>query len=114
MSNISAALDDTGLSAKDMSFLKQYALQTCSGYCAGCASVCEAEINNSVPIGDIMRYLMYQQHYGEHDFAREMQDKIPGDIKKVLASKDFSAAERKCPQKMEIGKLMKKASRILA
>jgi predicted aldo/keto reductase-like oxidoreductase len=114
MSNISAALDDTGLSAQDMSFLKQVALQTCSGYCAGCSSICEAEINGSVPIGDIMRYLMYQQNYGERDFARQMQDKIPGDIKRAMASTDFSAAERACPQKMEIGKLMKKASRILA
>ncbi|MFO7559619.1 MAG: aldo/keto reductase [Desulfobacterales bacterium] len=113
MANISAALDDTGLSAQDMSFLKQYALQTCSGYCKGCSSICEAEINSRVPIGDIMRYLMYQQNYGERDFARLMQDKIPGGIKRAMASTDFSAAERKCPQKMEIGKLMRKASRIL-
>jgi len=114
MSNISAALDDTGLSAKDMSFLKQVALQTCSGYCTGCSSICETEINSSVPIGDIMRYLMYQQNYGEQDFARQMQDKIPSSIKRAMASTDFSAAERKCPQKMEIGKLMRKASKILA
>jgi len=114
MSNISAALDDTGLSAKEMSFLKQVALQTCSGYCTGCASICESEINGRVPIGDIMRYLMYQQNYGEQDFARQMQDKIPGHTKRAMASTDFSAAERKCPQKMEIGKLMRKASRVLA
>jgi len=114
MSNISAALDDAGLSAKDMTFLKQYALQTCSGYCAGCTSICEAEVSGSVPIGDVMRYLMYQQNYGERDFAKKIRDKFPNGIKQALASTDFSAAEKKCPQKMEIGKLMRKASGMLA
>jgi len=114
MSNISTALDDTGLSAKDMTFLKQYALKTCSGYCTGCTSLCETEVGGSVPIGDVMRYLMYQQHYGERDFAKKIQDKFPNGIKRALASTDFRAAEKKCPQKMEIGKLMRKASEMLA
>jgi predicted aldo/keto reductase-like oxidoreductase len=43
-----------------------------------------------------------------------MQDRIPDGIKRAIASTDFSAAEKKCPQKMKIGKLMREASRILA
>jgi predicted aldo/keto reductase-like oxidoreductase len=57
---------------------------------------------------------MYQQNYGERDFAKKIQEKFPNGIKQALASTDFRAAEKKCPQKMEIGKLMRKASGMLA
>jgi predicted aldo/keto reductase-like oxidoreductase len=114
MSNISAALDKTSLAARDMELMHQYAQETCSGYCAGCAFVCESEINGKVPISDLMRYLMYQESYGEIEFSKFVQNKIPKDIKQRIASVDFSAAEKKCPQNIEIGKLMRKASEMLS
>jgi len=114
MSNISAALNKTSLAAKDMELMHQYALDTCSGYCAGCAHICEAEIQGKVPIGDIMRYLMYQETYGEREFSESILNQMPKDIRQRIAAVDFSSAERRCPQKIEIGNLMRKASGMLA
>ncbi|MBA4366612.1 MAG: aldo/keto reductase [Desulfobacterium sp.] len=114
MSNISAALNKTSLAAKDMELMHQYALDTCSGYCAGCAHICEAEIQGKVPISDIMRYLMYQETYGEKEFSESIVSQMPKDIQQRIAAVDFSSAERQCPQKIEIGKLMRKASDMLA
>lgn len=114
MSNISAALNKTSLAAKDMELMHQYAMDTCSGYCAGCTHICEAEIQGKVPIGDIMRYLMYQETYGEKEFSESIISRMPKDIQQRIAAVDFSSAERRCPQKIEIGNLMRKASDMLA
>jgi len=114
MSNIAAAIDKTSLAAKDMDILKQYACETSSDYCTGCGAICEAAVNGEVPISDIMRYLMYNECYTRNDLAREMHRTLPPGLKKKIASMDFSKAEKKCPQKMEIAKLMKEAVDILA
>jgi predicted aldo/keto reductase-like oxidoreductase len=113
MANISAALDKKSLTAADMDSFRQYAFETCTGYCKGCSAVCEEAISRKVPISDIMRYLMYKENYGEQDFARHLQNELPGDVRIRIAQTDFSPAENKCPQRMEIGKLMKKASKML-
>ncbi|MGV7225076.1 MAG: aldo/keto reductase, partial [Nitrospinales bacterium] len=59
--NASAAMDKIKLSSQDKYLLDQYAHETASNYCAGCASICESEINYEVPISDAMRYLMYSR-----------------------------------------------------
>lgn len=114
MSNISAALNKTQLSAADTKLLHQYALETCSGYCAGCADVCESAINRQAPIADIMRFLMYQESYAEPAFAAFVKSRMPADIGQRLAQTDFSPAERRCPRNIAIGRLMRKAAALLA
>jgi len=114
MSNVAAALDRTKLSAEDSALLGQYALETCSSYCAGCAEICESAVAGAPPIRDVMRYLMYYHSYGERDMAREHFAQLPEELRLRLASMDFSAAERRCPQGIEIGRLMKEATTALA
>lgn len=114
MANISAALNKASLAAKDRELMHEYALDTCSGYCAGCAYICEAELQGKVPVSDIMRYLMYKETYGEREFSEFVETRMPKDMKQRIAAIDFSSAERRCPQKIEIGKLMRKASAMLA
>jgi len=43
-SNVAAVLDKTTLSKADMEVFKEYAAATCSGYCAGCAEICDAAL----------------------------------------------------------------------
>ena len=38
--NVAAALDKKELTQLDKEVLKNYAAETCSGYCAGCANIC--------------------------------------------------------------------------
>jgi predicted aldo/keto reductase-like oxidoreductase len=109
MSNVAAALNRTAISAQDFELLQRYAWETHSDYCAGCANICESAVEKEIPIGDVMRYLMYCRDYGERGHAIAQFNKIPEKIRKQMTDCDYSLAERKCPQKMAIGNLMKEA-----
>ena len=107
--NVAAASNRTKLSSRDLSLLRHYALETGSGYCAGCTELCESALESDVPIGDVMRYLMYYRSYGDRYRAAMHFNEIPVTIRKKMARLDYSLAEQKCPQKMAIGKLMREA-----
>jgi len=107
--NVAAALNKTDLSVRDTQFLHRYACETHSDYCAGCTKICESTVKADVPIGDVMRYLMYYRSYGEFEYAAVRFKTIPENIRWQMTHLDYSLAEQKCPQKMPIGKLMKEA-----
>ena len=112
-SNVAAALDRTSLSAEESELLRLYALETCTGYCAGCAEICESAVEDAPPIRDVMRFLMYYNSYGERDMAREHFARLPERTRLRFANLDYSAAERRCPQGIAIGRLMKEAAAVL-
>jgi predicted aldo/keto reductase-like oxidoreductase len=105
MTNIAAVLDKTKLTAEDMEALRQYAQATCSGYCAGCAYICE-QAAAGVPVSDIMRALMYHNSYGDKTLAKEVFAQIPIDVKQRLLSIDYTAAESLCPNRIPIARLV--------
>jgi predicted aldo/keto reductase-like oxidoreductase len=109
MSNIAAALNKTELSVRDTDLLQRYARETHSDYCTGCTNICEASVEENIPIGDVMRYLMYCRSYGDRHFAMAEFNKIPEIIRRRLADTDYSKAEQRCPQNMAIGRLMREA-----
>jgi predicted aldo/keto reductase-like oxidoreductase len=113
-SNYLAALDKTQLSAGDRAALREYAQASCSHYCAGCADLCQAAVAGRPPVADVMRYLMYHRQYGQADEARRLFAELPAAVRAVLASGDFSTAERRCPQRLAIGTLMREACELLA
>jgi len=89
--------------------LEQYARLTGPGYCAGCADICEPAVDCRIPISDILRYSMYQHSYGERDKATTLFKALPANVKSGILNADFSKAEKCCPQKVQIGKILKKA-----
>jgi predicted aldo/keto reductase-like oxidoreductase len=109
MSNVAAALNRTDLSARDTDLLQRYARQTHSDYCAGCTGICESAVGNGVPIGDVMRYLMYCRDYGDRDYAVAQFNTIPDNVRLQMADVDYSPAEKRCPRQMAIGRLMRAA-----
>ena len=114
MANAAAATGKTQLSSIDRKLLQQYAQDTQADYCAGCAAICESAVTGDVPIGKVMRYLMYSRSYGDHDRAcRRFRNIAPG-IRRRIADLDYSLAEQRCPQKMPIGRLMREAGEELA
>ncbi len=113
MTNVAAAMNKTKLSAGDMKLLQQYAYETGSDYCAGCSRICESALPNPAPVARVMRYLMYSRSYGEHEQAKAKYKKLPAETRRRMTRLDYSMAEKKCPQKMVIGKLMQEAAREL-
>jgi predicted aldo/keto reductase-like oxidoreductase len=112
--NVAAAVNDIKLSWRDKQLMNQYARYTASNYCTGCASICETQINNEVPISDVMRFLMYARCYGELENAKSIFNKLPLNVRKRMAHIDYKEAEKKCPQHMEIGRHMREATTELA
>jgi len=113
-SNVAAVLDKTKLTQADKGILKQYAEATCSGYCAGCADICDSALPDMPYVSDIMRYLMYYNNYGDRQHARELFAQIPGEVRNKLISVDYSRAETRCPQRIPIGKFIAEAVSKLA
>ena len=113
-SNVAAVLDKTKLTRVDKAVFNECAAASCSGYCAGCAYICESALPDVPYISDIMRYLMYYNSYGEQDRARELFAKIPGNVKNKLLNIDYRPAEANCPQHMPIGELIAEAVSKLA
>ena len=106
--NVAAALNRQKLSGGDRIRLKQYAQQTAPGYCTGCANICESAVDPEIPISDILRYAMYYHSYGDRDAAASLFNELPSEVKANMLKADYSKAERYCPQKIQIGRILKK------
>jgi uncharacterized protein len=104
--NIAAATNKTSLSSRDKKLLNLYARQTSSGYCAGCADICESAVNGNVPISDLMRYSMYHDSYNDKDTAKALFSRLPEKTKANILTTDYKEAEKRCPQKMKIGAIL--------
>ncbi len=63
-----------------------------------------------MPVSDVMRFLMYARCYGELESAKSNFNKLPLNVRKRMADIDYKEAEKKCPQRMEIGRLMREAT----
>ena len=107
--NASAAMDNKKLSVSNIDYLKQYARKTAASYCTGCANVCEPLMNNQVPISDVLRYLMYSRCYGEVGRAKSAFRELPAEVRRRMVEMNYDDAERKCPNKLPIGQLMREA-----
>ncbi len=109
MANIAAAVDRTALTSNDRRHLDRYARETFSHYCAGCTRICENAIARDVPVGDIMRYLMYARSYGDTHGARRRFAAISQATRLQLTRQDYTLAESRCPRGLPIARLMAEA-----
>ncbi len=107
--NIAAAMSKNKLSLGDKHRLNQYAHQTAPGYCTGCSDICESTVDFKIPISDILRYSMYSNSYGNQDEAAMLFNSLSTETKANMLKADYSKAEKYCPQKMQIHKVLKKA-----
>jgi len=111
--NVAAAADGVQLSHKDTQILHDLAQNYRNLYCQGCMR-CESAMDSESRIPDVLRFLMYYHSYGKTDDARRLFRLLPATVKASLSSRDFSPAERACPNKIEIGNAMRRAAQILA
>ena len=110
--NVAAARDMTALAGADVELLKELAMETRTGYCAGCSRICSEAVNGAVPVSDVMRCLMYYRDYGDRDVARSVFSGLAQDMGDRLAVVDFSEADRVCPQGLKISALMREAKEL--
>ena len=111
---MAAARDLKALTKGDFDALERFALETRSGYCAGCGRNCQAAVGGKVPVNDVMRCLMYYRGYGDRELARGVFAGIPEEVRAKLTQVDYSEAEKACPQGLAIAELMAEASQLLA
>lgn len=112
--NVDASLNSQQLSKGDKQRLELYARKTGPGYCAGCGQICESVVDMEIPISDIMRYSMYYHGYGDHKRSLAGFHQLPKDVKNDILKADFSEAEKCCPQKIKISKVLRRAHQDLA
>jgi predicted aldo/keto reductase-like oxidoreductase len=94
--------------------MRKYASETSSGCCAGCTRICEATLPEPVPVGDVMRYLMYARSYGDPQRAKAEFSRMKAHVRQHLAAVDYTAAEKQCPQGLRISQLVAEAIKELA
>ena len=114
MANIAAAVDRTSLTDNDRRYLDDYARETFAHYCAGCTQICENAVGGNLPIGDVMRYLMYARTYADTNDARRKFTTIPAAVRRRLAGADYALAESRCPRGLPIARLVGEALHELA
>ena len=111
--NVAAARDKKELSGTDVRLLENYANETRSQYCTGCTQICQSALKSEVPIGDVMRYLMYARTYRDRDRASALYTSLPEQTRADIIDIDYTLAEKRCPQKIAIGKIMRTAAKEL-
>lgn len=109
--NVEAAVGKVRFSERDVDILRQYAEKTLSDYCAGCSDLCEAVFKNRVPVGDVMRCLMYSRQYGDHHRGAVLYHQLHPEKFRYISYRDISKAEHICPNGLPIGELIEQARR---
>ena len=110
MANTAAAMNTTRLSAAENNLLAQLDRETASCYCAGCADICKSCLSQTVPVADIMRFLMYRCSYGDPSRAAAHFAELPSEVRHRMTSIDYRLAEKRCPRRMPIARLMAEAA----
>jgi uncharacterized protein len=110
--NIAAALDRTKLTRAETEELTRYAAATRHLSCDGCDHLCTAALETPVPIGDVLRFLMYHDVYGRPELARTLFRALPEEAR-TLAHRDFRAAAAACPHGVDVDRFLKRAAAVL-
>lgn len=109
-SNASAAMDESPLNVEIEKLLADDSERTGQYFCRRCGK-CDTANTDKIPIFNIMEILVYYRGYGAplKDMAAKMFEQIPIEIQDRITGSDYSEAEKICPQKMPIAKLMQEA-----
>jgi predicted aldo/keto reductase-like oxidoreductase len=109
--NAEAVASKLTLSESDA--IKEHARLISHLWCRGCDSICRAASGRGAQIGvaDTLRFLMYHDHYGKQEHARELFAALPSENRDLEAMEfaDWSAAEAACPFKVPLARLMARA-----
>lgn len=87
-------------------------------WCRGCDHLCKAAsgAGEQLAVADSLRFLMYHDHYGKPEHARDLYAQLPADKRDLAAleAADWHSAEAACPYKVPLAKLMPRVRERLA
>ncbi len=87
-------------------------------WCRGCEHLCKpaSGSGSQLAIADSLRFLMYHDHYGKKEHARDLYAKLPELERNMIAleSANWQAAENACPYNVPLEKLMDRVKERLA
>jgi uncharacterized protein len=111
--NADAARDGQKLGALDLEELRRYAHATRGAACDGCDHHCGPAVGSGIPVGTVLRYLMYHDSYGKQAEARALYQALPESAKQwdVTRLPQGSAA---CPHGVDVAQYMGRARSVLA
>ena len=110
--NIAAAVDDQKLGYGDWHAIERYAKATRGEACDGCGHICGAAVNHPVNIATTLRCVMYHDVYGDAEKAKRVFSQLPAAARDARGV-DFTAANRACPNGLDVARLMERAQQIL-
>lgn len=111
--NTTAARSQVQLTAQDMSELFRYAAETSGHRCQGCSHICESRVEGDLRISDQLRYLMYDECYGEPSEAKGLYRALT-DEQRDFQRVDLASATDACPQGIKIAERLALAKARLA
>jgi len=112
--NVAAAVRRETLSVAERDLLCRHAAATARSYCAGCRGICETATGGSLPIGDILRSLMYARGYGETERGKALYRSLPTfRAAKKLDRDSLRTVEKLCPHRLPIGRMLREAEHLL-
>lgn len=98
--------------------IKEHARLVSHLWCRGCDSICRsaAGAGASLAVADTLRFLMYHDHYGKRDHARELYAGLPSAQRDIALydAADWKSAEASCPHGVPLARLMARAKERLA
>jgi hypothetical protein len=87
-------------------------------WCRGCDKICRPASGSGaqIAVADSLRFLMYHDHYGKREHARELYNALPSEQRDLvaLANADWDGAERACPHHVPLSVLMPRVAERLA
>lgn len=98
--------------------IREHARMVSHLWCRGCDHICRAAsgAGERIAVADTLRFLMYHDHYGKRERARELYAQLPEEQRDAaaIAAADWHAAEGVCPFQVPLAKLMPRASERLS
>ena len=106
------------LTAMESDAIREHAELVSHLWCRGCDHICRAASGSGaqVAVADSLRFLMYHDHYGKREHARELFADLPSAQRDLAAieTADWAGAERACPYQVPLAKLMSRVKERLA
>jgi aryl-alcohol dehydrogenase-like predicted oxidoreductase len=106
------------LTVSERNAIREHARLISHLWCRGCDHICRAASGPGaqVAVADTLRFLMYHDHYGKREHARELFAALPAEQRapEAIENGDWKAAESVCPYHVPLAKLMARVKARLA